>query len=318
MDGILVVDKPRGITSRQVVTKIGRHIGAEKAGHAGTLDPLATGVLVVCIGRSTLLSRYLSGQGKTYRVDALLGVETDTYDIEGEVRGGKSADALNLDQVEVALEGFKGSLVQEPPPYSAVKHNGKPLYYYARRGLRVKPRPRRVKVDSIEVVSFEKGSDGVHLRLELSCGSGTYVRSIVHDLGRSLGCGACVFSLRRARSGDFSEDSAVPLERLLSLGSRGLMEIMVSLEDATISMPGVSVSTEGERGTALGEPLRHEWISSPCEDPEEEVTFRILNGEGDLIALYGPPRPEDGPEIRGRAVRVIRPLSLVTGKDEAA
>jgi len=313
LDGILVVDKPKGITSRMVVTKVGRQIGAEKIGHTGTLDPIATGVLIICTGRGTLLSGYLSQQSKTYRVDALLGVETDTYDIEGEVRSRKSAEDLLEDQVKEALEVFKGSFAQKPPLYSAVKHKGKPLYYYARRGLRVELRPRTVYVDSIEVVSFKRSSDCVHLGLELSCGAGTYVRSIVHDLGRKLGCGACVFSLRRVRSGEFSEDSAVPLENLLALDNREIKEIVVSMEDATISMPGVPVSTEGERGTALGEPLRREWIPSPCNDPEGKAIFRILNSNGDLIALYGPPRPGDGPEIRGRAVRVIRPLSLVAG-----
>ena len=308
-----MVDKPKGITSRMVVTKVGRQIGAEKVGHTGTLDPIATGVLLVCTGRGTLLSGYLSQQSKTYRVDALLGVETDTYDIEGEIRSRKSADDLLEDQVKEALEVFKGSFSQKPPLYSAVKHKGKPLYYYARRGLKVEPRPRTVYVDSIEVVSFKRSSDCVHLRLELSCGAGTYVRSIVHDLGRILGCGACVSSLRRVSSGDFSEDSAIPLENLLAMDNREIKEIVVSLEDATISMPGVSVSTEGERGAALGEPLRREWVPSPCKDLEVKAIFRILNSNGDLVALYGPPRPGDGPEVRGRAVRVIRPLSLVSG-----
>jgi tRNA pseudouridine55 synthase len=318
LDGILVVDKPRGITSRQVVNKVGRHISAGKVGHAGTLDPLATGVLILCIGRGTLLSRYLSAQNKTYEVDALLGVETDTYDIEGKIRRRKTADGLGLDKVERALDEFRGSLIQKPPPYSAVKHNGKPLYYYARRGLKVEPRPRKVNVDSIGIVSFEKGSDSVHLELLISCGSGTYIRSIVNDLGRGLGCGACVFSLRRKSSGDFSEDSAMTLEELLSLDTSALMESMVSLEDATRSMPGVSVAPEGERRTALGEPLLREWISDGCLNPDEESIFRISSGEGDLIALYGPPRTEDGPEICGRAVRVIRPLSLVSGEYEPA
>ena len=316
MDGILVVDKPGGITSRGVVNKVGRHIGAEKVGHAGTLDPLATGVLILCIGRGTLLSRYLSSQNKTYEVDALLGVETDTYDIEGKIRRRKTADGLEFDQVNRTLDEFRGSLIQKPPPYSAVKHNGKPLYYYARRGLKVEPRPRKVNVKSIEVVSFEKIQDGVHLVLLISCGSGTYMRSIVNDLGRSLGCGACVFALRRKSSGDFSEDSAVPLEELLSLDTRALTENLVSLEDATRSMPGVSVAPEGERRTAMGEPLLREWIYHRSLYPEGESIFRISSGEGNLIALYGPPRMEDGPEVIGRAVRVIRPLSSVSGKDE--
>jgi tRNA pseudouridine55 synthase len=318
LDGILVIDKPRGVTSRRVVTEVGRHIGAEKAGHAGTLDPLATGVLVVCIGRGTLLSRYLAGQDKTYRVDALLGVETDTYDIDGQLMSAESAQGLNLAMIEEALEGFSGSIIQEPPPYSAVKHRGKPLYYYARRGIKVGPKPRRVVVESIEVSSFQKGPDGVRLGLELSCGSGTYIRSIIHELGQNLGCGACVSALRRVISGQFSVDSAVPLETLLSLDGRGLMENLVSLEDATGKMPWVYVVSEGERGAALGEPLKRKWIRASGENPDADETFRILNGKGDLIALYGPPRPEDSPEILGRAVRVIRPLSSVSGKDEAA
>lgn len=318
MDGILVVDKPQGITSRQVVTKVSRHIVAGKAGHTGTLDPLATGVLVVCIGRGTLLARYFSGQGKTYKVDALLGVSTDTYDIDGAISQRKSVNGLSLRLVEETLGRFKGRLLQKPPPYSAVKQNGKPLYYYAQRGLKVEPVPREVNVDRVEIKSFKKGPDGAHLELELSCGSGTYIRSLVHDLGLSLGCGACVFSLRRVRSGEFSEDSAIPLDRILSLDGQGISEILISLEEATRLMPGFSVSQEGARRVAFGEPLKREWVSISGADPDMKGTFRILDGEGKLIALYGPPKSEDRSEILGRAVRIIRPLSSVTGNNEAA
>jgi tRNA pseudouridine55 synthase len=318
LNGILAVDKPRGMTSRQVVTKLSQRLGAEKVGHAGTLDPLATGVLVVCVGRGTLLSKYLAAQDKEYVVDAILGMETDTYDIEGERRGGNATEGIGMSLIEMELARFKGDITQEPPPYSAVKYKGRPLYYYARRGLEVAPRPRRVKVESIDVLSFERGDETARTVFEISCGSGTYIRSIVQDLGRSLGCGACVYSLRRTRSGDFTEGSAVPLERLLSLDLRGLTSSMISLEHATKSMPGLFLSKEGEREVALGKPLVRDWISVPREYPERDETFRVLDGEGYLIALYGPPRPDDGQEIIGRAVRVLRPGSQVSGKDEAA
>lgn len=313
-DAILVVDKPRGPTSRKVVSEVQRLTGAGKAGHAGTLDPIATGVLVVCLGRGTLLSGYLAGGTKEYRVSALLGVETDTYDTDGEVISRGDSSGVSPEDVKGALRHFLGPILQEPPPFSAVKHRGKPLYKYAREGVAVEPQPRPVHVESVEMQSFSREYGGTRVGLSVACGPGTYVRSLVHDVGRVLGCGACVEELRRTRSGRFSLDDAVTMEHLsgcsLEAGVEGLRFPTVPLEEATGEFPTVVVTGGGARSVGAGKPLAIGWVETGLDQIAGALVFRVLDPSGSLLALYGPPREGDGADIVGRAVRVVRPATL--------
>ncbi len=216
-EGVLNLDKPKGQTSHDVVEQVRELTGVRRVGHAGTLDPLATGVLLVCVGRTaTRIAEFLVGGRKTYRATARLGQTTDTFDAEGEVVAEAPAD-VGRDQIEAALEQFRGLIEQVPPMYSAVKHKGKPLYHLARRGVEVERASRAVEVYSLELVAWTPPT----CTLEMTCSAGTYVRVLVHDLGQSLGCGAHVAGLTRLASGSFRLEDAVRLEDLARKAAEG-------------------------------------------------------------------------------------------------
>ncbi len=305
------------MSSRQAAEQAGVLVGARKSGHAGTLDPLATGVLVVCVGRATLLTRFLAGGMKDYSVTAELGLITDTYDTEGRVTGRRDTGGIALDDVKREAAGFVGDIEQVPPPYSAVKLGGKPLYRYARAGAPVEPRPRRIFVEEMKVTGFEAGSAGARFALSVTCGPGTYVRSLVHDMGARLGCGACVSGLRRTRSGVFRLEDSHTLEELRS-EETGPVRALLTMESATAFMPTVGVSGDACTAVSQGKPLLKEWVArgGGCECPDD--LFRVLDEQGRLLALYGAPRAGDPEEFFGRAVRVIRPNTLKAEDDEAA
>jgi tRNA pseudouridine55 synthase len=206
MNGIIVIDKPSGPTSRDVVEEVRRTFGIRKAGHTGTLDPLATGVLPVCLGEATKLVQFLALDNKEYRATLLLGVRTDTLDTEGSVLT-REAPRVTREQVEAVLSSLKGRRKQIPPRYSAVKIRGKALYDWARRGIDVEAPAREVEIYDIRIE--EIGLPEVIFTV--SCSKGTYIRSLCAEAGEALGCGGCMSALRRTRSGHFSVDSAVAL-----------------------------------------------------------------------------------------------------------
>jgi tRNA pseudouridine55 synthase len=207
--GILNLDKPKGMTSHDVVRQVRRVTGIRKVGHAGTLDPMATGVLLVCVGRATRLAEYLLTGDKGYQATVRLGVETDTYDADGRVLSS-SPVRIGRGEVEAALLEFSGPIDQVPPMYSAVKHKGRPLYVIARRGVTVEREPRQVRVSRVAMTDWSPPE----FSLEVVCSAGTYVRSLAHDLGQRLGCGAHLTRLVRCRSGRFELADAVPLREL--------------------------------------------------------------------------------------------------------
>jgi tRNA pseudouridine55 synthase len=292
-------------------------LGARKSGHAGTLDPLATGVLVVCVGRATLLSRFLAGGIKEYTVTAELGLTTDTYDTEGRVTAKRGTAGVSREDIEREAAAFIGTHPQVPPPYSAVKLGGKPLYRYARAGASVEPRPRQVTIEDVSITGFESGAGGARAILKVTCGPGTYIRSLIDDIGSRLGCGACVSALRRTRSGSFRIEDAFPLESP-GTGEMVTTGALLSLEKATSWMPTIEVTGVGRTAVTQGKPLLAEWLNSDLDFSGATEVFRVLDADGSLIALYGPPRAGDPEEVRGRAVRVIRPNTLRAEDDEAA
>jgi tRNA pseudouridine55 synthase len=194
----LLVDKHQGDSSNDIVQQIKRLYGAAKAGHTGALDPLATGMLPVCLGEATKFSQFLLNADKTYEVEAQLGVRTDTSDADGAVVSTKVVN-VTLAQLNDALAQFRGKIKQVPSMYSALKHEGQPLYYYARKGIDIPREPREIEVYSNNLISFDKDS----VRLQIHCSKGTYIRTIVDDLGQLLGCGAHVRELRRIKVADF-------------------------------------------------------------------------------------------------------------------
>lgn len=213
MEGVLLVDKPSGLTSHDVVYRLRRKLGMKKIGHAGTLDPMATGLLVMLIGKATRISQYLMSADKAYEGEATLGVVTDSQDAEGEVLTTMPVPSLTEADVLAAMKGFLGDQYQTPPMHSAIKVDGVPLYKMARKGEEVEREPRFIRVMSFDLLAFSPPK----LTFRLLCTKGTYVRTIAHDLGQKLGCGAHLSALRRTASGKFDIAQCLTLDAIEAL-----------------------------------------------------------------------------------------------------
>lgn len=208
--GVIVLDKPAGLSSNDAVQRVKKLFGARKVGHTGSLDPLATGVLPLCLGEATKFSQYLLDSDKKYLTDIRLGVATDSGDADGQVIATRSTAGITRQRIEAALDAFRGDIEQVPSMFSAVKHKGQPLYKLARQGIEVEREARPVSIYRNHLVAFADDA----LTLDIHCSKGTYVRTIAHDLGEALGCGAHVFALRRTMAGPYGEDDLVTLEDL--------------------------------------------------------------------------------------------------------
>ncbi|NNK56369.1 MAG: tRNA pseudouridine(55) synthase TruB [Desulfofustis sp.] len=211
--GVVLVDKLSGRTSFSVVRSVRKIFGVKKVGHAGTLDPFASGLLVVCIGRpATRLIETLMEGKKTYQATVVLGKISTTQDPEGEISEGGPVSDIGRDAIEVVLKGFRGTIMQTPPYFSALKHKGKPLYHYARKGIAITKEPREVTIYELEMTGLGLASDGGTslVELRINCTKGTYIRSLAEDIGNALGCGAYLSALRRTRSGCFTVAESIP------------------------------------------------------------------------------------------------------------
>ena len=208
--GVVVLDKPAGMSSNDAVQRVKRLFGARKVGHTGSLDPLATGVLPLCLGEATKFSRFLLDSDKEYRTQVRLGIATASGDADGEVVAERPVEGVTRERIEKALDAFRGEIEQVPSMFSAVKHQGQPLYKLARQGIEVERKARPVTIYRNDLVDFQ----GDTLVLDIHCSKGTYVRTIAHDLGEALGCGAHVFALRRTMAGPYREDDLLTFEQL--------------------------------------------------------------------------------------------------------
>jgi tRNA pseudouridine55 synthase len=213
--GIIILNKPKGLTSHDCVAHLRRKTGIKKIGHTGTLDPQATGVLPMCIGNATRMIEYLEHDQKTYLCEITFGITTDTYDIWGTetpttIQRGKALEQLNRENLLEELPAFRGEIIQTPPVYSAIRKNGKRLYEYARKGEEVEIPTRRVTIYQLEMTDFDK--ENLKAKLLITCSKGTYIRSICKDLGEALGCGAVMSSLERQSCGNMNIEDAVTLE----------------------------------------------------------------------------------------------------------
>jgi tRNA pseudouridine55 synthase len=253
LDGILNIDKPQGWTSHDVVAWIRRVLKVKRVGHAGTLDPLATGVLLVCIGQATRVSEYLMASDKTYRADAQLGTITDTYDLDGEVIETRPlASEIDRGAIWQALGHFVGEIMQAPPAYSAIKQDGVPLHRRARRGEDVRPSARPVTIHSIQMVNWAPPC----LTLDVTCDPGTYIRSIAHDLGQMLGCGGALSALRRTRSGRFHVADGLSPEGMAEAYRAGELERHLHpISTALSALTPVPVSAEEIKRLRNGQPI---------------------------------------------------------------
>lgn len=218
VNGILVLDKPTGISSNAALQKVKHLYQAQKAGHTGSLDPLATGVLPICLGEATKVSHYLLDADKRYFARCMLGEITTSGDSDGELIGKKTVPELNKSDILALLASFKGEQDQTPPMFSALKHNGRPLYEYARKGIEIERKSRRVTFFDIKLVNFSVTSDGSapapFIEIEVHCSKGTYIRTLCEDIGKAIGCGAHISVLRRLASGPFSLTQALTIEQL--------------------------------------------------------------------------------------------------------
>jgi len=302
--GILVVDKPAGPTSFAVVERVRRALGAAKAGHTGTLDPAATGVLAVCIDDAVKIQHWIMEGDKAYEALVAFGIATDTEDREGREIARGDPSGLTAERVAAALPAFVGEIDQVPPMYSAVRVGGRRLHESARAGKEVERTPRRVVVHSLDLLGFEPALDGLaRARIAVRCGKGTYVRTIATSLGAALGVPAHLAALRRTASGPFTIATALPLDELerLAASDRGAIDArLVSPADALGAFPVLRVTQEEVRALAQGKVLHREAPGALC---------RALDGEGGLVAMVAPVAEGEGlkpvrvfvqpPEIQG-------------------
>jgi tRNA pseudouridine55 synthase len=277
VSGVLVVDKPIGMTSHDVVQIIRRGTGIRRAGHTGTLDPRASGVLVVLIGPAVRLSEYVSASDKRYQATIRLGTSTDTYDSEGTITSTASADSvedITEEQFDEILQQFIGEIEQTPPPYSAVKVKGRRAYDMARQGEEVDLSPRMINVYSLEVLEWAPPEAVV----DVYCSSGTYVRSLANDLGKSLGTGAYLVGLRRTKSGRFTLRDAVPLRRLQEAFTAGdWYRFLIPAAEALADWPMVELDADEVQLIRHGHRV-------PAQ-PGQTGWARGVSEQGDLVAL---------------------------------
>lgn len=248
LSGILNINKPRGLTSHDIVDRVRKISGVRKVGHAGTLDPIATGVLVICLGKATKLVRFIIESPKTYRTTLRLGISTNTHDAEGEIIREAPVNT-SKEEIEEALKEFTGAIEQIPPLFSAIKVKGKRLYELARKGKEVSPPPRRIEIYRLELL----GWDNPFLTLEIECSHGTYIRALARDLGERLGCGAHVAALTRLKSGRFSLEEAVTLEEL---ETAGLKRCLLPAEMAVADLPAVILEKGEEKRIRFGQKVK--------------------------------------------------------------
>ena len=248
--GILLLDKPTGLTSNDVLQKVKRIYNAAKAGHTGALDPLATGMLPICLGEATKFSQYLLEADKRYEVTAKLGERTNTSDSDGEVVSTRPVNVAVGTLIE-ALDQFRGPIMQVPSMYSALKHNGRPLYEYAREGIEIEREARPITIFELKLLGFE----GDEVKLEVHCSKGTYIRVLAQDIGEALGCGAHLTALRRTRVGDLSLDDAVTLAALEAIEEADRGARLQPLDSLLQTLPAHRLDEAGVQRFGHGNPV---------------------------------------------------------------
>ncbi len=286
--GLLLLDKPVGLSSNTALQKVRRLLSADKAGHGGTLDPMASGVLPLMFGEGCKLAGAALTHDKAYEAEVCFGVRTATDDVEGEVIG-RSELRPSAEALAAALASFRGWITQVPPVYSALKVGGKAMYRLAREGRPVEAQPRQVRVDTIELLAF----DGERARLRIDCGKGTYIRSIARDLGELLGCGAHLSGLRRTRVGAFEVSRAVPLQELLDGGPECAARHLQGLLQLVAGWPQVVLGAEAATRFGHGQAIAAEHVESAEGFGPQAEQVAVLCG-GRLVGLGRPGKLPDG------------------------
>jgi tRNA pseudouridine55 synthase len=290
-NGVLIIDKPEGMTSAQVVARVKRLCDVKKAGHAGTLDPFATGVLVCCLNQATRLAQFFLHDRKKYRGTLHLGVETDTQDPTGRVLAERDATGITAADVRRVADRFTGTFEQVPPAYSALKHKGTPLYRLAREGRPVQKSPRKVTISQLTILEVALP----FVSFEATCSAGTYIRTLCADIGRQLGCGGHLQSLHRLESSGFTIAEAVSLDELDRLAAAdALGDKMLSMADALRAMPAVTVAREMADRIGYGQHINRSDLAD-CPHLEPQTAFKVLDESGGLLAVMS--YPGDGQRL---------------------
>ena len=272
MNGVIIIDKPQDWTSQDVCAKLRGLFREKRIGHGGTLDPMATGVLPVFLGRATRAAQFSENSDKTYIAGIRLGIVTDTQDITGRVLSERG-QSVTADDIAAVLPRFLGELEQIPPMYSAVKIGGKKLYELARKGREVERAPRRIAIRSIELAGSQNGD----YLLTVTCSKGTYIRTLINDIGEALGCGASMSSLRRTVAAGFSIDKAVPLQTLIDVSDDERRSYVSPTDSVFSAYPAVTIG-----GRALALALNGNEFHAPCTDGR----YRVYSESGEFI-LFG-------------------------------
>ncbi len=284
--GILVVNKPEGLSSARVVARVKKILGVKKLGHTGTLDPFATGVLLCAVNKGTRISRFFLGGDKQYRAQIRLGVKTDTYDRTGrivETASNAVMGRLHPDTVSSVVASFRGVQKQIPPVYSALKHEGQPLYKLARNGIKVEKPARQIEIHEISITKI----DLPVIDVTVDCSSGTYIRSIAHDIGETLGCGAHLAELCRTRSGSFALDDAVGLDMLEAMGRTRAEQEIVPLSDCLDFLPKKVMPPDLVAKIRHGQPLTVDDIGETvvrCTS-DADPSVRLVDDNNTLLAV---------------------------------
>ena len=279
MDGILNINKPQGLTSFDIVARVKRITGERHTGHAGTLDPLATGVLPVCLGKATRVIEYLFDETKTYLAEIKLGVTTDSYDSTGKVVNTADITDITIQNAESVLESFRGLIMQTPPMYSAVKHKGIPLYKLARSGIEIDRKSRPAQIYKLDITDWQPPL----FNIEVVCGKGTYIRSLAQDIGQALGCGAVMNKLVRTRVGPFNLAESITLEQLEQMvDNRAVEHNLYPPDFALQSFNALVVNHELQCLLTHGSPI---FLEVTSQEIKTGTFSRVYNQDGLFIGM---------------------------------
>ena len=314
VSGILNLNKPVGKTSHQVVNEVRRASGTRRVGHAGTLDPIACGVLPVCIGQATRIIEFLESQRKVYLAEIKMGVSTDTYDAEGKVTEVHDVSSLTQERIEEELRQFRGNIEQTPPMFSAIKHQGTPLYRLARRGLDVQRMKRKVMIYRLDLLEWHSPL----LTVEVECSKGTYIRSLAHDIGQSLGCGAHLQGLIRLRNGIFDISDSMTIEEMRDAFQQGYWQALVyPLDVAVLDWNAIIVGSNNEQAIRHGKYISFGELTAIHSEQRTSPPSRADNGvpthpdcNRDAIPT---PRDAEGIGIGARSCRAYSSEGTIVG-----
>src|SRR5665648_1259120 len=305
MNGILNIFKPKGMSSFQTVKEVGNILGISKAGHTGTLDPSASGVLLICVGQATKIAEFLVGMKKQYQGEMILGISTDSQDSEGKIiRKIKVKDNINEKIVKDIFSKYKGTISQVPPMFSATHYKGVRLYHLARKGIEVKRNPKKVKIYQLDLINFNQNINPM-IKFEVICSKGTYIRTLCNDIGDELGCGAHLSSLVRKKVGNFSIENSMNLEEFKEDKTLG-KKYLISIDSALEGLNKITVKSEATKTVLNGGVISREQV---IEIPEglktgKDKFVKIFDVKGNLLSI-GTSIKEDGENIIFKPVKVF-------------